>query len=310
MAAGYRRRVPETLRYEIVDVFTDRPFAGNPLAVVRGGEGLPTAALQALAAEFNLSETAFPLPADAPGVDYRVRIFTPATELPFAGHPSVGTAWVLARDGEVGRGRVVQRCGAGDLELWVAEDLSRVRLTGGRPELGPRRDAAAYAAAAGLGRDAVVAGAPCRDAGTGLPWTYLLVADAAVGAARPDLARLRDLGADPYLLSWDAAGRVAHARAFGGSVGVTEDPATGSAALGLGCYLVAAGLLPGEGESDYRVVQGRELGRPSRLDCRVLARGGLAVRCQVAGGVVPVARGEVAVPPIPPHEGVLVTSLQ
>ena len=108
------------MRYDVVDVFTDRPFAGNPLAVVHGaGEaGLGGPAMQAIAAEFALSETVFVLPPTRQGADYRVRIFTPAVELPFAGHPSVGAAWVLARDGVIGGGDVVQECGA-SAERWI-----------------------------------------------------------------------------------------------------------------------------------------------------------------------------------------------
>ncbi|MDP9418511.1 MAG: PhzF family phenazine biosynthesis isomerase, partial [Actinomycetota bacterium] len=112
------------LRYEIVDVFTERAFAGNPLAVVLDGESLTAEQMQALAREFNLSETAFPLASH--DVDYALRIFTPQVELPFAGHPSVGAAWVLASSGRIGTGEVVQRCGAGDLPLSVEPGPGRV----------------------------------------------------------------------------------------------------------------------------------------------------------------------------------------
>lgn len=102
-----------TLAYEIVDVFTDRPFAGNPLAVVFGAEGLATEQMQALALEFNLSETVFVLPPTQVGATYRARIFTPVEELPFAGHPSVGAAVTASRRGMFGVGSVTQECGAG-----------------------------------------------------------------------------------------------------------------------------------------------------------------------------------------------------
>jgi len=88
----------QRLRFDVVDVFTDRPYAGNPLAVVHGADALDTAQLAAIAGEFNLSETVFPLTPTQPGASYRARIFTPVEELPFAGHPSVGVAWVLARE--------------------------------------------------------------------------------------------------------------------------------------------------------------------------------------------------------------------
>src|SRR3712207_1178294 len=96
------------LSYDVVDVFTDRAYAGNPLAVVHGGQALAPDQMQAVAAEFGLSETAFPLPPTAPAATYRLRIFAPVRELPFAGHPSIGAAWVLDRDGLVQRGEVVQ----------------------------------------------------------------------------------------------------------------------------------------------------------------------------------------------------------
>src|SRR4051794_20905547 len=123
------------LRYDIVDVFTDRPFAGNPLAVVHGGEELSTERMQAIANEFNLSETTFPLPPTTPDADYRLRIFTPGAELPFAGHPSVGSAWLLASTGRIGTGSVVQECGAGLLPVQV--DAEGARVTGGKPWVGP-----------------------------------------------------------------------------------------------------------------------------------------------------------------------------
>src|SRR5215813_8294132 len=109
-----------SLRYEVVDVFTDRPFTGNPLAVVFGADGLATEQLQALALEFNLSETIFILPPTTAEATYRVRIFTPVEELPFAGHPSVGSAVTQLRRGLIQAGTVVQECGAGLLPIVVA----------------------------------------------------------------------------------------------------------------------------------------------------------------------------------------------
>jgi trans-2,3-dihydro-3-hydroxyanthranilate isomerase len=282
---------PPWLPYEVVDVFTDRAFAGNPLAVVLGADGLPTAALQALAQEFALSETAFPLPPDRDGADYRLRIFTPVTELPFAGHPSVGAAEVMARTGRVGAGRVVQSCGAGLLPLVV--DGSDVTLTAGEPSVGGPVDPGPLLAALGLSPDDVAG--PAGRAGCGLEFTYLLVRDDAVARALPDAGALRalDLGAGVSVTSW-ADGR-AHSRVFVPEVGVAEDPATGSAAVGLAVHLAAAGLLR-DGAVEYVVHQGREMGRPSVLRCAARVAGGSATEVTVAGHVVPVARGEVRVP--------------
>src|SRR3982751_2144801 len=128
-----------TVAYEIVDVFTDRPFAGNPLAVVFGAESLAGDQMQTLAREFNLSETVFVLPSTA-GATYRARIFTPESELPFAGHPSVGAAVTTVRRGLAEPARIVQECGAGLLPITVTEGAAT--LTGGQPTLGPPLPAA------------------------------------------------------------------------------------------------------------------------------------------------------------------------
>ena len=279
-----------TLAYEVVDVFTDRAFSGNPLAVVLDADDLPTAAMQALAAEFGLSETAFPLRADD-GADYRLRIFTPTVELPFAGHPSVGAAWVLHRLGRLPAGERVQSCGVGLLPVHVAAD--EVVLSGGEPSTGPELDAAPLLAAVGLA-PGDLAGTP-RRAGCGIDFTYLPVRDDAVARAVPDAGALRalPLGTGLSVTAW--ADGSAHSRVFVPEVGVAEDPATGSAAVGLGAYAAAAGVL-GDGEHAYVVRQGAELGRPSTLRCTVRVEGGRAVATTVAGSVVAVARGEVRRP--------------
>lgn len=280
-----------TLAYEVVDVFTDAPFAGNPLAVVLDADDLSTAALQRLANEFNVSETAFPMAA-VPGATYSLRIFTPTVELPFAGHPSVGAAWVLHRLGRIPAGDVVQACGAGLLPVTVTP--GGAVLTGGTPTCGEPLDPGPVLAALGLTADDLV-GVPPRVAGVGLEFTFVLVHPEALGRVHLDGAGVARLGnAGVALVAWDGA--IARARVFPGGVGVAEDPATGSAALGLGVYLTASALLPPEG-SDYVVRQGVELGRSSTLTCRVDVAGGAVVRTTVSGSVVPVARGEIRVPP-------------
>jgi trans-2,3-dihydro-3-hydroxyanthranilate isomerase len=282
-----------TLAYHVVDVFTDRAYAGNPLAVVLDGDDLGTEQLQAVAREFNLSETAFPLPpTDAGAADYRVRIFTPAQELPFAGHPSVGTAWLLARLGRIRTGAVRQECGAGILPVEVTADGAT--LTGGAPTAGAELDPEPLLAAVGLeGADGT--GIPPRTCGTGLEWTYLPVVADAVARAVPDWVALPRVVHSMGLavLAWDAEGRAVHLRALTDEG--WEDPATGSATLGLGVYLATAGLVP-DGTTDYRVSQGAEIGRPSTLDGSVTVAGGRAERVTVRGGVAPVAVGEITRP--------------
>jgi trans-2,3-dihydro-3-hydroxyanthranilate isomerase len=287
-----------TLEYEIVDVFTGSPFAGNPLAVVYGADDLDTAQLQTLAREFNLSETSF-LCTPSAGADYRVRIFTPASELPFAGHPSVGAAHTLARTGRIGRGEVIQECGAGMLPILVgATDDDPVVLTGGTPVVGAPVDPAPLLAAVGLA-PADLAGPAPRLAGCGISFAYLSVRpDAVARAAMPAPGVLQGLGVGTGLSvsAWDPATATAHTRVFCGDMGVPEDPATGSAALGYGVWAVESGLFPADGDTAYTVHQGLEMGRPSELVAAVAATGGHAVRATVAGRVVPIAAGRIRVP--------------
>jgi trans-2,3-dihydro-3-hydroxyanthranilate isomerase len=280
------------LDYHVVDVFTDVAFTGNPLAVVLGADDLTTEQLQALAREFNLSETAFPMAPTSDDADYRLRIFTPAAELPFAGHPSVGCAWLLHDLGRLSTGRAVQECGAGLLPVDVSADGAT--LTGGAAVVGDEIERVEVCRAVGLDVDDLI-GPPPRWAGTGLLFAYVHVRDDAVRRAAPDLARLAELGhGGVSVFSYDD-GR-AHVRVFAGGVGVPEDPATGSAALGLGVWLVDAGLAAPDGRTTYLVEQGIEMHRPSRLSCAVEASGGQVVSATVSGRVVPVAEGRVTVP--------------
>jgi len=282
------------LDYEIVDVFTSHAFAGNPLAVVHGADALSTEQCQALAVEFHLSETSFLCAPTQPGADYRVRIFTTSTELPFAGHPSVGAAHTLVRTGRLPLGLLRQECGAGVLDVVV--DADGATLTGGRPTLETGPGLQALAEAVGLGLADTV-GLPANVAGCGLPFTYLAVHPGMVDAAVPDVAAIAALGVGEgvSVFSWDAAGSTAYARVFAGDV-AWEDPATGSAALGLGVWLADAGLVAPDSTTSYVVRQGEQLGRPSLLTCTVTASGGSAVGATVHGGVVPIASGTIRVP--------------
>ncbi len=281
-----------SLEYEIVDVFTDRPFTGNPLAVVFGAQALDRDQMQALAREFHLSETVFVLPPTTPDATYRARIFTPEAELPFAGHPSVGVAVVQMRRGLFEPGVVYQECGAGVLPVRV-DGSGQATLTGGTPMVGGPLDPAPLLEAVGLTEKDHVGPAP-RVASCGLEFSYLSVRPEAVAQAGITLAAG---STDISVFAWDPVHRTSHTRVFAPGAGVPEDPATGSAALGLGVWLVASGLLPGDDESSYVVRQGVELHRPSILDCVVSAVDGAAVSVTVSGSVVPVASGRIAVPP-------------
>jgi trans-2,3-dihydro-3-hydroxyanthranilate isomerase len=287
----------DRLAYRVVDVFTDRAFAGNPLAVVLDADDLATEEMQAIATEFNLSETTFPIAASSPDATYRLRIFTPSTELPFAGHPSVGSAWVMRSLGRVSDGQLTQECGAGLLPVVIDGDA--VTLTGGAPSLGEIVDAAPVAAALGIAAADLV-GDPVRWAGTGIEFGFVHVRPDVVAraAVNPVLAAGLPPGAGISVFSF--VDGVAHARVFAPGSGVVEDPATGSAALGLGVWLAACGYVAAAGETSYVVVQGIEMGRPSRLECVVQCEGGVAVQGRVTGTVVPIAEGHICRPPLAP----------
>jgi trans-2,3-dihydro-3-hydroxyanthranilate isomerase len=268
------------LRFDVLDVFTDTPFSGNQLAVVHGADELSAEQMRTIATEFGYSETTFPLPPTQPGADYRVRIFTPAEELPFAGHPSVGTSWLLARDGVIGLGPAVQECLAGLLPVVVDERGSRI--SGGRRTVGARLDRAALAAAVGLTVDDLSDVDP-GVAGCGLEFAYLGVKPDAVSRAVPDRRAMRAAGADHGLQVFSLVDGQAHVRVF---VDGGEDAATGSAALGLCVFAIDRGLI-GE-TADIVVRQGIEMGRPSTLYCSVTPDA-----ATVRGDVVHVASGQL-----------------
>jgi trans-2,3-dihydro-3-hydroxyanthranilate isomerase len=285
----------DRLSYEVVDVFAPRPYAGNPLAVVFDADELSTEQCQALAFEFHLSETSFLCAPRAEDADYRVRIFTPFAELPFAGHPSVGAAHTLVRAGRLPAGRLRQECGVGVLDITVDDDGAT--LSGGRPTLEDGPDPAALAEAMGLSAADVV-GLPAHVAGCGLPFTFLAVRPEVVDEAVADPAALGEFGVGEGIsvLSWNAATSTVYARVFANDLAWGEDPATGSAALGTGVWLAAVGLLPPDRTASYTIRQGERLGRPSVLSCTVTTAGGTATAATVSGAVHPVASGTIAVP--------------
>jgi trans-2,3-dihydro-3-hydroxyanthranilate isomerase len=278
------------LSYDVVDVFAETPYSGNQLAVVHDAADLPDAALLAIAQEFGYSETTFPVPVD--GGRYRNRIFTPGGEIPFAGHPTLGTAWVLRERGQLGAGEVVQECRAG--EIGVRFEDAYVELSAvARDRIGPLDDDTVRAVLAAVGLEPGDRDGDAWLAGTGLTFVHVPVTEEAVGRARvaatmPRLPETGDPlgGIDVYAVG---PGAEVHARVFVPDLAVPEDPATGSSAAGLGIALQARGLL-GDGDS-YAISQGREIGRPSRLLGRLDGD-----RVRVAGQVHPIARGEIREP--------------
>ena len=250
------------LRYDIVDVFTDRPFAGNQLAVVHGAGDLSTEQCLALAASSTSREH---LPGAGRRSRYATRIFTPAGEIPFAGHPTLGTAWVLRSRGELGSGEVVQECGAGEIGVrfdGAGGDL--VELSAAPRDLvGPLADELAAALVADLGLSMTDLAGPVQVAGCGLTFAHIPVVPEAVARARVSTTPLSDYvtgletqdpfeGVNLVSVSGSAPSLQVHARVFVPGLSVPEDAATGSAAAGLGIALVAAGLLPEGGPLRHR----------------------------------------------------------
>jgi trans-2,3-dihydro-3-hydroxyanthranilate isomerase len=300
-----------TLAYEVVDVFAladgtgVRPYTGNPLAVVLGADELTTAQCQTLATEFNLSETVFPMASER--ADYRARIFTPGAELPFAGHPSIGAAWTLAALGTVAPGHRTQECAAGLVDVQIAEHGGEVRLTGPLPGTMRPTDASALLRAVGLEADdlrLVSDSAGPRIGGSGIPFAFLPVRPGALRRCRPDPAALAALAASAPDLTGVLAfellpGLHVNARMFAAgelTAGITEDPATGSAALGLGGWLAAAGVVRDDGTHAYAIDQGVDMGRPSLLRADVMLSAGAVTRVRVSGQVAPIASGRIRVP--------------
>ncbi len=287
------------LPYEIVDVFAEERYAGNPLAVVRAAAHLDSATMQAIARELNLSETAFVLHDSARDGAHDVRIFTPAYELPYAGHPTLGTAFVI-RAALLGDSvdRLVLRLGVGPVPVRFAAD-GLVWLTAPQAKFAAAPAPAAIASALGLPEAALDARLPAEVATTGHHQLLVPLRDlAALRACRVDAGayrRLRDAGGPESLYAFTREVRDPRnhfsVRLFAPGAGVPEDPATGSAAGWLGAYLARHRVL-GAGDFDARIEQGHEIGRPSLLHVR--ARGeGPALEVSVGGRVIPVARGEL-----------------
>ena len=273
-------------RYIVADVFTDTPLQGNQLAVFTDGRGLPAGQMQRAARELNLSETVFFLPPEQDG-DLRIRIFTPASELPFAGHPVLGSAFLA---GELlGTSAVRLETGAGVVPVELqrrGEQIVSGRMEQPIPDWAPYEQPERLLAALGV-------------AGSGLPVEayrngprHVFVAldgEAAVTALRPDLGALADLG-EIGVSCFAGGGARWKTRMFAPGLGVSEDPATGSAAGPLAIHLARHGRT-GFGE-EIEIRQGAEIGRPSVLYARVDGSPQRIERVLVGGSAVVVARGE------------------
>jgi len=276
----------EAVRFKQVDVFTRVPFLGNPVAVVLQGKDLSTAEMLRIAAWTNLSETTFVLPPSSPAADYRLRIFTPRAELPFAGHPTIGSAHAVIEAGIVApkAGRLRQECGVGILDLQVDGETLWLDAPPATDTLLGESDTDV------LGRSlkSSVQGAP-RIINVGPRWLVAELADAsAVGALAPDMPSVAELsdklsigGITVYGASGDGQSAI-HVRSFAPAHGIAEDPVCGSGNICVAAYLMKTGQAQRMGER-YTARQGMQLGRDGRVSIRIeggkIFLGGSAVTC-------------------------------
>ena len=289
----------QTRKFKQVDVFTDRPFFGNPVAVVLEAEGIASDDMQRIARWTNLSETTFVLPPEARDADYRLRIFTPAEELPFAGHPTIGSAHAVLEAGIVPGGARTwqQECGAGMVLIRVEDDGGGRLIFALAPEAKFVRDFSASidALSEALGTP-VSAETPPASVDNGPVHLFVrLPSSAAVRELQPDMAALLRLSRDFSLTTvavfalLEGAAEVVHIRCFAPVAGIVEDPVTGSANAALPAYLARYGLLDRVGRR-YVARQGEELGRAGRVHMRVLDDEG---RAEFGGRAITVIEGEI-----------------
>jgi trans-2,3-dihydro-3-hydroxyanthranilate isomerase len=273
-------------RYVVVDVFTDEPLAGNQLAVFTDAREIPEAQLQRLAREMNLSETTFVYPPTADG-HVRMRIFTPATELPFAGHPTLGTAFVLGAPLQLGEIRI--ETAGGTVPVTLEREGARIvfgRMVQPLPTVAQFEPADELLAVLG-----VESQLPVELYDNGVRHVFVACrSEDELAALQPDLRRLESLG--PYGINcFTGGGTRWRTRMFGPALGVAEDPATGSAAGPLAYHLARHGRIAFGDEIE--ISQGTEIGRPSTLYARAEGSADAVERIEVGGSAVVVARGEL-----------------
>ncbi|MEA2667430.1 MAG: trans-2,3-dihydro-3-hydroxyanthranilate isomerase [Chloroflexota bacterium] len=301
----------EERRYRLrwVDVFTERALAGNPLAVVLEADGLSSTQMQAIARETNLSETTFVLPPEKREHAAKVRIFTPHVELPFAGHPTVGTGWVLLDEGlvspdaagftlEEGVGPIpvkVDRSG-GAVVLWMTHPVVKFGAT-----IEPRDE---LAAALGLTTADLQPDVPIQILTTGVPFIYVALKDGAavdraVSSGEALTRFLEPHGLLPVFLFAATGGKRLYSRMFGphSTTQIVEDPATGSASGPLGAFAVRYGLVPRAPQVLIVSEQGTKMGRQSFIQIKLAysGRADIPERIEVGGSVVPVMSAELSV---------------
>jgi trans-2,3-dihydro-3-hydroxyanthranilate isomerase len=322
------------MRYLHLDVFTDRPFEGNQLAVFPEPAGLTTAQMQTIAREMNFSESTFIFPPEAGG-DFRMRIFTPGEELPMAGHPTIGSTFALAAEGAIARGRpdFVFELGVGPTPVsleWADNGLSFAWMTQRPPVFGGTvAGRAPLAAAIGLQEADLAAGLPVQVVSCGVPFLFVPIAsrpavdrvvlDRRAMAECVAAAGLDDLPVFFFTTEPDGRGgpdnessranareggaaaprasKEVYSRMLAPSFGIVEDPATGGASGPLGCYLLQYGLVSPDAARSIVSLQGVAMGRPSRIHISIDGRKDAITRVRVGGRAVLVGHGELGMEP-------------
>jgi PhzF family phenazine biosynthesis protein len=287
-----------TYDFKQVDAFTGRPFLGNPVAVVLGGDDLTDEQMQKIANWTNLSETTFLCRPTQAGADYLLRIFTPTSELPFAGHPTIGSAHAALEAGIVSKREFVMECGAGLLRLRVDGEGAERRIFVEAPKAEIVHDfsTSVEALSAALGA-AVSNDPPPVSVRNGPVWLFChMESGDAVAGLRPDMTEVARLSRDfvisgPAPFAFTDGETAVKIRCFAPAAGITEDPVTGSANEALPAYLARYGLLGRTGR-EYVSSQGRELGRDGRVFVRVLDDEG---RAEIGGHAVTVVDGKMTV---------------
>jgi trans-2,3-dihydro-3-hydroxyanthranilate isomerase len=301
-----------TLRYLHYDVFTDRPFEGNQLAVFPEPDGLAADDMQRIAREMNFSESTFIFPRETPDTDVRMRIFTPGEELPMAGHPTIGSTFALVAEGviAIARERFVFGLGLGPTPVtldWKGDQLDFAWMTQKLPvSEGRIADRGALAASLGIGPGDLLERAPAEVVSCGLPYLFAALTSRAavdrvtmnrpVYAACCKAAGLPERPLFVFTLDENATGESIYSRMLAPGFGIAEDPATGSASGPLGCYLQAHQLLPASRLTHFISLQGVAMQRPSRIHVSIGTDGDRVTSVRIGGRSILVGQGTLKLP--------------
>lgn len=292
------------LPFHLVDVFTERMFGGNQLAVYTDGRGVSDAEMQQIAREMNLSETTFVLPPADAANDFRVRIFTTTSELPMAGHPTVGTAFILKRAGLIAGASTKFEEGVGVIPV-ALHPSGLIEMTQLLPKYGPVfEDRATVAEMLSILPEEITEGLPIEVISCGVPFLFVPLRSLdALRRVRPrldvwDRALAGFVAQEVFVFTREVehAGSTTHGRMFAPSLGIVEDPATGGASGPLGCYLIRHGLVPRGSRVEVLSEQGFEIGRPSYIHITVDMRADQITSVRVGGRCHWVGEGHIELP--------------